>query len=146
MITYICISLTYIFFYRACKAQGIDRSTLPYVGYFQPYGAYITLVYMIIIEGIFGYTVFIPGRWSVADFFPPYTMAFVTILLYFGWKLYHRTKFVSPLEADLVWEKPQIDAYEAAFTDPPARFRDEIWTLLTRRKKEKENHMGEDIS
>ncbi|KAI0870130.1 histidine permease [Hypoxylon argillaceum] len=146
MITYICISLTYIFFYRACKAQGIDRSTLPYKGWFQPYGAYITLVYMTVIEGIFGYTVFIPGHWSVADFFPPYTMAFVTILLYFGWKIYHRTKFIGPLEADLVWEKPQIDAYEAAFTEPPTRFRDEIYALITRRKKERENHMGEDIS
>ncbi|KAI1121724.1 histidine permease [Nemania abortiva] len=146
MITYICISLTYIFFYRACKAQGIDRDTLPYKGFFQPYGAYITFVYMILIEGIFGYTVFIPGHWSVADFFPPYTMAFVTILLYFGWKIYHRTSFVKPLEADLVWEKPQIDAYEATFTEPPPRFRDEIWAMLTGRKRAKENHMGEDVS
>ncbi|TRX92488.1 hypothetical protein FHL15_006655 [Xylaria flabelliformis] len=146
MINYICISLTYIFFYRACKAQGIDRSTLPYVGYFQPYGAYITFVYMIIIEGIFGYTVFIPGHWSVADFFPPYTMAFVTILLYFGWKIVKRTKFVKPLEADLVWERPQIDAYEATFTEPPTRFRDELWTYFTRRKKQKEPNVEEDIS
>ncbi|KAI1427731.1 histidine permease [Xylaria sp. FL1777] len=146
MINYICISLTYIFFYRACKAQGIDRSTLPYVGYFQPYGAYITFVYMIIIEGIFGYVVFVPGHWSVADFFPPYTMAFVTIVLYFGWKIFKRTKFVKPHEADLIWEKPQIDAYEATFTEPPTRLRDELWTLITRKKKVKENHMGEDTS
>ncbi|KAI1820869.1 histidine permease [Xylaria intraflava] len=146
MINYICISLTYIFFYRACKAQGIDRSTLPYVGYFQPYGAYITFVYMIIVEGIFGYVVFVPGHWSVANFFPPYTMAFIAILLYFGWKIYHRTKFVKSLEADLVWDKPQIDAYENSFTEPPTRLRDELWAVFTRRQKKRENHMGEDSS
>ncbi|KAI1171621.1 histidine permease [Nemania sp. FL0916] len=146
MINYICISLTYIFFHRACKAQGIDRSTLPYKGWFQPYGAYITLVYMILIEAIFGYVVFVPGHWSVADFFPPYTMAFVTIVLYFGWKLWHRTKFVKPEEADLVWDKPQIDAYEATFVEPPTRLRDELWELFTRRKRTRENHMGEDSS
>jgi amino acid transporter len=145
MINYIIISLTYIFFYRACKAQGLDRSTLPYVGYFQPYCGYITLVYMTVVEGIFGYTVFVPGHWSVADFFPPYTMAFISILLYFGWKIIKRTKFVGPLEADLIWEKPQIDAYEASFTEPPTRLRDELRALFTGSKK-KENHMGEDIS
>ncbi|KAI0814253.1 histidine permease [Xylaria sp. FL0064] len=146
MINYICISLTYIFFYRACKAQGLDRKTFPYVGWFQPYSAYITFVYMIIIEGIFGYVVFVPGHWSVAAFFPPYTMAFVTIILYFGWKIVKRTKFVKPLEADLVWEKPQIDAYEATFTEPPTRLRDELWEVITRKRKTRENHMGEDIS
>ncbi|KAI3318134.1 histidine permease [Xylariaceae sp. AK1471] len=146
MINYIIISLTYIFFYRACKAQGIDRSTLPYVGYFQPYCGYITLVYMTVVEGIFGYTVFVPGHWSVADFFPPYTMAFIAIILYFGWKIIKRTKFVKPLEADLVWEKPQIDAYEASFTEPPTRFRDELRAMFTGMKKRKEVHMGEDIS
>jgi amino acid permease len=29
--------IIYLFFYRALKAQGIDRSTLPYIGWFQPY-------------------------------------------------------------------------------------------------------------
>ncbi|KAI1433821.1 histidine permease [Xylaria sp. CBS 124048] len=138
MINYICISLTYIFFYRACKAQGVDRSTMPYVGYFQPYCAYITFVYMIIVEGIFGYVVFVPGHWSVADFFPPYTMAFITILLYFGWKFYKGTKFVNPLEADLVWEKPDIDQYENSLTEPPTRLRDELWAIFARKKKTRE--------
>ncbi|KAI2631197.1 histidine permease [Xylaria nigripes] len=146
MINYICISLTYIFFHRACKAQGIDRTTLPYYGYFQPYCAYITFVYMIIIEGIFGYVVFVPGHWSVGDFFAPYTMALVAILLYFGWKLGKRTRFVDPRDADLVWEKPQIDAYENSLVEPPTRVRDELWALLTRREKRRVNHMGVDSS
>jgi amino acid transporter len=37
VINYWVMSVTYIFFYRACKAQSLDRNTLPYKGWFQPY-------------------------------------------------------------------------------------------------------------
>lgn len=36
VITYIVMATTYIFFYRAAKAQGIDRRSFPYYGWFQP--------------------------------------------------------------------------------------------------------------
>lgn len=32
IINYIVMTVTYIFFYRACLAQGLDRKTLPYTG------------------------------------------------------------------------------------------------------------------
>ncbi|KAH9905830.1 amino acid permease/ SLC12A domain-containing protein [Xylariomycetidae sp. FL2044] len=142
MINYIVISITYIFFYNACKAQGLDRRTLPYFGYFQPYCGYIGAAWMIIIEAIFGYTVFTPGNWDVGDFFSYYTMALIAFVAYWGWKLIKRTRFVPAAEADLVWEKPAIDAYEAAFTEPPSRFRDDIRHIFTI-KRSKENYMGE---
>jgi len=37
VINYIVMTTTYIFFYNAMKAQGVDRNTLPYTGWFQPY-------------------------------------------------------------------------------------------------------------
>jgi amino acid transporter len=37
VINYLVMSVTYIFFFRACKAQGLDRNSLPYKGWFQPY-------------------------------------------------------------------------------------------------------------
>jgi amino acid transporter len=37
VINYLVMCVTYVFFYRACKAQGLDRNTLPYKGWFQPY-------------------------------------------------------------------------------------------------------------
>jgi amino acid transporter len=37
VINYWVMCVTYIFFYRACKAQALDRNTLPYKGWFQPY-------------------------------------------------------------------------------------------------------------
>ncbi|KAI2616792.1 amino acid permease/ SLC12A domain-containing protein, partial [Hypoxylon sp. NC1633] len=143
MINYIVISLTYIFFYNATKAQGIDRRTLPYYGYFQPYCGYIGLVWMIIIEAIFGYKVFMPENWNVGDFFAYYTMALVAFCTFLGWKIYRRTTFVSAVRADLVWEKPSIDAYEASHDEPPTRFRDEMMAMFMGKKK-RQNYMGED--
>lgn len=32
LLNYVIMGTTYLFFYRACKAQGIDRRTLPYRG------------------------------------------------------------------------------------------------------------------
>ncbi|KAI1654475.1 amino acid permease/ SLC12A domain-containing protein [Daldinia decipiens] len=143
MINYIVMSLTYIFFYNATKAQGIDRHTLPYYGYFQPYCAYIGLAWMIIIEATFGYSVFLPGHWDVGNFFAFYTMAIVAFCTFFGWKIFRRTKFMSPAQADLIWEKPAIDAYEASHVGPPTRFRDELKAMFLG-KRRKENYMGED--
>jgi amino acid transporter len=89
IINYIVMSLTYIFFYRAVKAQGLDRKQFAYTGWFQPYSvsdghyshfhneltidqAYIGLGWMIFIILFYGYSSFRP--WSVQNFFIYYTM------------------------------------------------------------------------
>jgi yeast amino acid transporter len=115
---------TYIFFYRAVKAQGIDRRTFPYCGWFQPYSAYIGLVWMCLVVLFYGYSSFKP--WSVENFFIYYTMLILAPILFIFWKVVKKTKFVKPLEADLVWERPVIDAYEETFIDPPVGF----WTEM----------------
>lgn len=61
--------VTYIFFYRALHAQGIDRDTLPYKGWGQPYVAYTGAVWMAVVLSCYGYSVFVPGRWSLGTFF-----------------------------------------------------------------------------
>lgn len=72
MINYIVMSVTYIFFYRACKAQGLDRKSLPYYGWGQPYNAYVGLVWMIMIVTCYGYSSYKP--WSVENWFIYYAM------------------------------------------------------------------------
>lgn len=124
IIDYIVMSLTYIFFYKACVAQGVDRKTFPYYGYLQPYGAYIALVFETLVVIFYGYSSFTP--WSVSTFFTYYTMVILAPILFFGWKFWHKTKLVSPYEADLVWERPIVDAYEARFKNPPLGF----WTEM----------------
>lgn len=126
------MTVTYIFFHRALKAQGIDRRTLPYTGWFQPYCAYIGLTWMIMIVFCYGYSSFLP--WSVSSFFSYYTMLILAPILFCGWKLIHKTKFVGPLQADLLWERPVIDAYEATFLNPPSGFWTEILQVVGLRR------------
>ncbi|KAL5341338.1 amino acid permease/ SLC12A domain-containing protein [Aspergillus crustosus] len=126
IINYIVITITYICFYRATKAQGFDRAALPYTGWFQPWSAYLGLAWMTTIVCTYGYESFKP--WSIDKFFTNYTMVLLAPVLFFGWKLIHRTKFVKPHEADLIWEAPEITAYEEelALIDPPTGFWEEL--------------------
>lgn len=118
LLDYIFMCITYIFFYRALKAQGYDRKDLPYRGWYQPYVAWVGMACMIVTLGIYGYTVFLPGWWNTGTFFTYYTMVFVCAVLFPFWKFLKGTKFVKASEADLVWERPTIDAYEAATEAP----------------------------
>jgi amino acid transporter len=122
------MSITYIFFYRACKAQGVDRKTLPYTGWLQPYCAYVALVWLIVVTAIYGYTCYLP--WSVSSFFSNYTMQLFIPPLFVIWKVLKKTKMVRPRDADLVWERPAIDAYESTFLGPPVGFWREMGQMV----------------
>lgn len=134
VINYIVMTLTYIFFYKACKAQGLDRKTLPYRGWFQPYSAYIGLVWMTLIVFCYGYSSF-RGGFSVDSFFTYYAMLILAPILYIAWKIIKRTKIVKSTEADLVWERPLVDAYEATFIDPPVGFWTEMIQMIGLKRK-----------
>jgi amino acid transporter len=128
LINYITITLTYIFFHRACKAQGLDRKSFSYYAWFQPYTAYIAFVWMIIVTCVYGYPAYKP--WSVSTFWSDYTMQIVIPPLFLIWKVIKKTKFVKAHEADLVWERPLIDAYEDSFLDPPTGFWREVLQMV----------------
>lgn len=126
IIDYLVMNVTFLYYYRACEAQGVDRKTLPYYGRFQPYGTYIAIFVQTLVVIFYGYTAFTP--WSVESFFRNYTMQLLAPILFFGWKFLKRTRTIKPQEVDLVWERPNIDRYEASFTNPPVGF----WTEMGR--------------
>lgn len=130
VIDYIVMCITFLCFYRACRVQGVDRKSLPYTGWFQPYSAWIGLVGMTVIVFTYGYSTFLPGAFALSSFFSYYTMVGVAPILFVSWKLIHRTKFVKSSEADLIWEAPIIDAYEASFISPPVGFWTEVVQLV----------------
>ncbi|KIW95281.1 uncharacterized protein Z519_03865 [Cladophialophora bantiana CBS 173.52] len=144
IIDYIVMCVTYLFFYRACMAQGVDRNTFPYTGWFQPYCGWIGLVWMTLIVIFYGYSSFTP--WDVGTFFSYYTMVIVAPVLYMGWKLIKRTKIVSASEADLVWERPIVDAYEATFISPPVGFWTEMLQLVGLKRAKKDDRRGSIVS
>jgi amino acid transporter len=130
LINYIVMCGTYIAFYKACKAQGLDRKTLPYCGYFQPYGTWIALCFEITVVFVYGYSTFLPGAFTLESFFTYYTMVGLAPILFVFWKVLHKTKWRAPHEVDLVWDAPLIDAYEASFTSPPVAFWTEMLQLI----------------
>jgi amino acid transporter len=130
VINYIVMCGTYIAFYKACKAQGLDRKTLPYCGWFQPWGTYIALVFEITVVFVYGYSTFKPGNFTAELFVTYYTMVIVAPIFFVFWKVLKRTKWRSPHEVDLVWDAPLIDAYEASFTTPPVSFWTEMLQLI----------------
>lgn len=123
-INYVIMAITYVFFYRACVAQKLDRKSLPYFGWFQPYCAYIASVFFILVVGVYGYPSFSP--WDTQTFFSCYTMVFIAVITYTFWKVYKKTKLLGPHDVDLVWERPIIDAYESSIITPPVGF----WTEM----------------
>ncbi|TQN68430.1 General amino acid permease AGP2 [Colletotrichum shisoi] len=131
VINYIVMSITFINYHRACKAQGIDRRTMPYYGYFQPYGAYIALVLQTIVILAYGWSAFRP-EFAVGSFFSNYTMQIVAPLLFIFWKVLKRTHYIKPEDVDLTWDRPIIEAYEqhAVVHDPPVTFWREMLQMV----------------
>lgn len=112
ILNYFLMGVTYLHFYRACRAQGIDRRTFPYVAWFQPYTAIVATFFLGVMVLMSGYTVFLPGRWSVTQFLFRYVMIFVCIAVFAAVKLLKRTKYVRPEEADLVSGLDEIEEHE----------------------------------
>ncbi|KAJ0329437.1 hypothetical protein COL5a_003995 [Colletotrichum fioriniae] len=100
--------------YVYCSSRSLYGSDLPYRGYLQPYGTWVALVWLMAVEIFYGYAIFLRGRWDTGIFFSNYTMGFLAICLFCGWKILKRTKFIRPEHADLVWIRPTVDEHEAA--------------------------------
>ncbi|KAJ5578993.1 hypothetical protein N7450_007860 [Penicillium hetheringtonii] len=121
LINFSVVTFTYIRFKKALDAQGISRRTLPYRSWFQPYIAYIACAATTIMAFVGGYTVFLPGNWSIPTFLFSYTMIGVFPVLYFGWKFFHRTKFLKPEEVDLVSGLAEIEEYTRQYVPEPPK-------------------------
>lgn len=137
LIDYVVMSVTYLRFYKACKVQGVDRSTFPYVGRFQPFCGWVGVIGMSVVVFFFGYPSFQPP--DVTAFWQSYALLVLAPILFVAWKLIHRTKFIKASEIDLIWERPIVDEYEASFTSPPVGFWTELLQMVGLRSKKKDN-------
>ena len=69
-----------------------------------------------------GYTVFLPGRWSVPTFLFSYTMIGVFPVLFLGWKVLKKTKFLKPEEVDLREGVDEIEEYTREFVPVASKY------------------------
>lgn len=95
------ICVTYLRFFYACKAQGLDRSTLPYRSPLQPYLGWIGMVATLIILIFNGFYVFLSGNWDISSFLTAYIGIPIYVVLFFGYKIVRKTSIIPLDQVDL---------------------------------------------
>ncbi|KAK2744154.1 hypothetical protein FQN57_004414 [Myotisia sp. PD_48] len=88
LFTWCSVLVAYIKFHKALKVQNIDRNTLIFKSPFQPYIAWVTLVFFVIIIVFNGFDAFTP------------------------WSVYKRPRWVPAEECDIHSGKAAMDAVE----------------------------------
>jgi yeast amino acid transporter len=107
ILAYTTFLFTWTRWYAACKAQGLDRNTLPYRVPFAPYTAWMAIGIGCVTMLFLGFDVFVP--WSTQGFVTTYFGLAFGFVMFVFWKLYKKTKWVRPEEADIYTGKLEID-------------------------------------
>lgn len=112
LINFSVMCLTFIFFHKAVKAQGLDRDSFTFKSWFQPYTAIFGLISAFTMIWVGGYKVFLKGNWNVEQFLFSYIAVFIDIALYIFWKILKRPAWKKPEEVDLVSGLKEIEDHE----------------------------------
>ncbi|KAF2210558.1 hypothetical protein CERZMDRAFT_69221 [Cercospora zeae-maydis SCOH1-5] len=127
LLNFAIMCFTFLMWYRALKAQGIDRNSLPYKSIGQPWVAIYGFGWTAVMSIVGGYTVFLPGYWDVSTFVFSYFMIFLTPALFVFWKVFKRTKWYKPEEVDLKGEVAEIEEYTRNFVQQPYKNIGDKW-------------------
>lgn len=131
LINFSVMCITFLHWKAACEAQGLDRNTLVYKSRWQPLQAYLGLGATGVMIFLGGYEVFLPGKWDVPTFFFSYSMVGITPLIFVGWKLYKKTKWLKPHEVVLrTKEVEEIERYTEDFVEVEERGVKRFWNVL----------------
>ncbi|KAL8938734.1 MAG: hypothetical protein Q9211_003068 [Gyalolechia sp. 1 TL-2023] len=126
LFTWMSVSIAYIRFHAALKAQGIDRNTLVFKSPFQPYTAYFSLIFFAILTIFNGFYVF--GPFDVNGFVTNYVGIPIYFVLYAFWKIFKRTRWIPSAEADIQTGKAALDAADAHWPERrPRNVIERIW-------------------
>lgn len=125
------ISVTYLRFYAGTKAQGMDRTKLPYYSRLQPYAAWYAAIACIVICFFSGWAVFLKGNWATDTFVTNYLPLMLFPVLYIGSYLWHREGFRKPEDMDFKTGLAEVEA--ASYDEPPPRnWVERVWAWLVR--------------
>ena len=91
---WIVITLTYLRFYYGCRKQGIPRAQLPYRAPFQPYFAWLCLVFFSLILLTSAWPAFLKNSWDMRTFVSAYANTPFVLLLYVGHKGVKKTRII----------------------------------------------------
>lgn len=110
-IAWIIVMITYLRFRKAMVHNNM-LGELPYRTRFQPYLTYFILFLVTLLTLTNGFQVFVPANWSAADFLAAYITLPIFLALYFGHKIYFRTRFAIRIEhIDVMSGKKEMDEF-----------------------------------
>ncbi|KUJ06754.1 uncharacterized protein LY89DRAFT_743666 [Mollisia scopiformis] len=102
MFNWSVMSMTWIRFNAAMKAQGIERTGfLPSVSRFQPFAGYWGFGWSFLFLWLQGYSVFLKGNWKVATFIFDYGIIALAGGIGVAWKIVKRTPLHHSKDVDL---------------------------------------------
>ncbi|WVW84490.1 hypothetical protein I302_106524 [Kwoniella bestiolae CBS 10118] len=131
LMTWWGICVTYVRFEKGLRDQGIDKSTLPYTSFLnkKAFAAKYAIVMISIILFFSAWSVFLKGNWDTATFVTNYLPLWLFPLLWVGYKLIKKTRFVRSTEMDFV---SGLDVVEAESYDepPPTTFAGKVWAAI----------------
>ncbi|KAI1779646.1 amino acid permease/ SLC12A domain-containing protein [Hypoxylon cercidicola] len=87
-ISWVCCCLIYFRFKKACTAQGIMKTDLPYTSILQPWTAWVSMVAFSLFGLLNGFSVFFPGHFTTSDFLTAYIGIPAFLLMYFGHRFF----------------------------------------------------------
>ncbi|KAL2851675.1 amino acid permease/ SLC12A domain-containing protein [Aspergillus pseudodeflectus] len=88
-LSWVCCSVIYLRFRRACDVQGVPRVELEQRSWMQPYASWLTIFVFGFLTLLNGFTVFFPGQWSLERFLPSYIGLPVFVGVYLGHRVVH---------------------------------------------------------
>ncbi|KAJ5128010.1 amino-acid permease [Penicillium atrosanguineum] len=111
-LSWICIGLASLRFRAAVREQGIEH-LLPFKNWTYPYGPIFAVGLNIVLVLVQGWECFSP-HFKAVSFVSYYIEIPIMVVMFVGWKLIKRTKFVRTSEMDL-----RTDRYDGGLEDTP---------------------------
>jgi len=111
------------------KAQGFDRSKLPFTSAFQPYAAWYAMIWILLVCIFAAYPVFLKNNWDTATFITNYCPLALFPIMVFGTKYLYKETMVTPENMDFYTGLAEIEA--DSYDDPPPKnWIEKIWAWL----------------
>ncbi|KAL6715443.1 hypothetical protein ACLMJK_006404 [Lecanora helva] len=134
ILTWLSISIAYLRFHAALRAQGVDRSSsLVFKSPFQPYTAWFSLIFFATIALFNGFYTF-PSRtrgFDASGFVTAYVALVIYGALFLGWKFWKGTRWVRSQEADIWTGKKALDEADGHWQERrPRNFWERMWVFI----------------
>ncbi|KAF7319448.1 AA-permease domain-containing protein [Mycena chlorophos] len=100
LITWIGIGFAHIRWVKGMKAQGLSRDELPFSSFLMPWGSYVVVATFGIILFFSGFETFMSKPFDYQSFISNYVNIPFYAILYLGWKIAKKTKWVSYEDMD----------------------------------------------